>query len=153
MSLGGYRPHIPVSISNKMDCFSSKQRSVVMSKIRSTNTRQELLAIRWFSERDYAFDSYRKDMPGTPDIVFENYKLIIFIHGCFWHHHKNCTRATFPKTNKSYWVPKIKNNVKRDISVARKLRRNGWHVVTVWECHLKKDIDKTLSKIENRFML
>ena len=79
MSLGGNRPHIPVSIRNKMDCFSSKQRSVVMSKIRSTNTRQELLAIRWFSERDYAFDSHRKDMPGTPDIVFEMSLLTLFL--------------------------------------------------------------------------
>ncbi len=122
-----------------------------MSKIRCSNTKQELTVIEWFTVKKYKFDIYRKDLPGTPDIVFESYKLILFIHGCFWHHHKNCKRATFPKTNKSYWITKIKNNVKRDLANARKLRRLGWHVISVWECQLKKDINKTLTRIEKYY--
>ena len=131
-----------------MDCFSKEKRSVNMSKIRSIGTTPEQRVISWLKNKGYCFKTNSKGILGKPDIVFYDKKIIIFIHGCFWHHHKKCTKATLPKTNKKYWLPKIENNVKRDRYIARKLRECGWHVLTVWECQLNKGLDKYLNRIE-----
>ncbi len=124
-----------------------------MSKIKSTGTKPEQKAIGWFNNKGYKFIINAKDLSGKPDFVFQNHNLIIFIHGCFWHHHKNCKRATLPKTNKKYWLPKIENNIKRDKINSQRLRHQGWHVITVWECQLNADIDKYLLRIENKYLL
>ena len=135
-----------------MDCFSKEKRSENMAKIRSTGTKPEEIAITWFNKKSYNFEINKKEIIGKPDLVFSNQKVLIFIHGCFWHHHKRCKRATLPKTNKKYWLPKIENNIKRDISNAKKLRRQGWHVLTIWECQIKKDADKYLNKITEKYL-
>ncbi|MCU0849524.1 MAG: very short patch repair endonuclease [Spirochaetes bacterium] len=135
-----------------MDHFSKEKRSDIMSKIRSTGTKPEQKVVKWFKKRGYKLTKNIKDLPGKPDIVFKNSNLILFVHGCFWHHHKNCKRATIPKSNKKYWLPKINQNIKRDISTANKLRRLGWHVAAVWECQINKDIDKYLNRIIIKYL-
>lgn len=136
-----------------MDCFTKEKRSENMSRIRSKGTQPEKKTIKWFEDKGYSLEINKKNLPGKPDIAISEQKLIIFVHGCFWHHHKNCKYATLPKTNKKYWIPKIKNNIKRDKSNARKLRKKGWHVIIVWECQIKEDIDKYLKKIEKKYLL
>ena len=75
-------------------------------------------------------------LPGKPDIVLAKYKTVIFVNGCFWHHHEGCKRATWPKTNKDYWVPKIKKNITRDKENIEKLEKLGWNVYIIWECEI-----------------
>lgn len=78
-------------------------------------------------------------MPGKPDIVFRKYKTVVFVNGCFWHHH-NCDRFKWPTSNVEYWIPKIERNVQRDIDNKKLLEANGWRVLVIWECELKKKI-------------
>jgi len=86
------------------------------------------------------------NLPGKPDISLPKYKTAVFVHGCFWHHHKGCKRANWPKSNKKYWVPKIEHNILRDKTHARQLRRIGWRAVTIWECQTRQQ-EKILKKI------
>lgn len=86
----------------------------------------------------YRFRLHRKDLPGTPDVVLPRHKTVIFINGCFWHQHPGCVRATKPKSNQDYWLPKLKRNVQRAEENEKKLKEMGWKIITVWECELKK---------------
>jgi DNA mismatch endonuclease (patch repair protein) len=76
-------------------------------------------------------------MPGHPDIVLKKHKTTVFVHGCFWHRHKNCERASTPTTNRDYWLPKFERTVARDKTILREVRRLGWRAVVVWECELR----------------
>lgn len=143
----------PYSRRDLMDCFTKEKRSENMSRIRSKGTKPEKKTIKWFKNKGYNLEVNKSNLPGKPDIVISEKKLIIFVHGCFWHHHKNCKYATLPKTNRKYWIPKIKNNIKRDKSNARKLRKKGWHVITIWECQIKENINKHLKRIEKKYLL
>lgn len=135
------------------DVFGQEKRSVIMSHIRSTGTLAEKAVFAWLKQHRYKFKTHVKELPGKPDVVLERYKTVIFIHGCFWHHHPGCSRATLPKTRKKYWLPKIEKNIKRDRKHSAKLRRMGWHVYTVWECQIKKDLEKAMKRIQNRLRL
>lgn len=101
----------------------------------------------------YRFRVNRKDMPGKPDIVLPKHRLIIFVHGCFWHRHANCKRALMPASNCEYWMRKFERNVKRDKDVQRKLRALGWNTVVVWTCQttnedtLRRDLQRRLTKL------
>jgi DNA mismatch endonuclease (patch repair protein) len=86
-------------------------------------------------------------LPGKPDFVIKPSKTVIFVHGCFWHNHPNCSRAKLPKTNRSFWKRKIESNKRRDRRNARLLRNQGWRVITVWQCSLR-DPDKVLSRMK-----
>jgi DNA mismatch endonuclease (patch repair protein) len=86
----------------------------------------------------YRFRLHRKDLPGCPDIVLPKYKTAIFVHGCFWHRHKGCKRCTMPSTNREYWSGRFKRNLEKDIVHEKKLRGNGWNILTIWECECKK---------------
>jgi len=85
----------------------------------------------------FRFRLHRKDLPGTPDIVLPKYGTVIFVHGCFWHRHPGCKKASMPQTNKEFWERKLARNVERDAEVSEKLTRIGWRVLVVWECELK----------------
>ena len=90
-----------------------------------------------------------KHLPGSPDIVLPKYRTVIFVHGCFWHGHKDCKNASIPKTNTDFWTAKIARNQERDQVVWRQLEAKGWSVVIVWECQLKKAVmDETIANIE-----
>ncbi len=132
-----------------MDTFTKDKRSKIMSRIKSYDTKPEVLLKKYLANRIQNIESNVSYLLGKPDIVIKSKKTIIFLNGCFWHHHHNCSRANLPKSNKTYWVPKIKNNVKRDIRVRRTLRRMGWSVITVWECQVRR-LDK-FSKLTKLF--
>ena len=89
-----------------------------------------------------------KRLPGAPDIVLTKYRSVIFVHGCFWHGHKDCKNASTPKTNTEFWTAKIARNQQRDQEVWRQLEAKGWNVIIVWECQLKKAVlDKTIGRV------
>jgi DNA mismatch endonuclease (patch repair protein) len=93
------------------------------------------MAVRSAAHRlGYRFRLHRRDLPGTPDLVFPGLRKVIFVHGCFWHRHPNCLRTTTPKTRAAYWAQKFAENIKRDGRVRRQLRAAGWDVLVVWEC-------------------
>lgn len=95
------------------------------------------------------FRLHRKDLPGTPDLVFPKYKTVVFVHGCFWHRHSDCCKASMPKSRLEYWQSKFDANVARDARAAAQLRELGWNVATIWECetHHSQDITSRLGAI------
>lgn len=110
--------------------------------------------------RKYLFSQgfrYRKNvrkLPGCPDIVLPKYKTVIFVNGCFWHGHKDCKYFVWPKSNTEYWYQKIESNVKRDKKNRELLKKQGWQVLTVWECELKKGkATETLKKLSALLIL
>ena len=121
-----------------------------MSRIRGTDTKPEILVRSMLHRAGYRFRKNVKTLPGKPDIVLPKYKTVIFVHGCFWHRHKNCKDATTPKTNKAFWNKKFERNVANDKKHARELKKLGWRVITVWECQVNTG-KKLLSQIEKSF--
>lgn len=120
-----------------MDILSSNQRSANMSCIRSKNTKPELIVRRLTHSLGFRFRLHRRDLPGTPDLVFPRLEKIIFVHGCFWHRHRGCKYAYSPKSNKKFWKGKLDANLVRDKHSVKKLQKLGWKVLVVWECETK----------------
>ncbi|KXK41087.1 MAG: DNA mismatch endonuclease Vsr, partial [Chlorobi bacterium OLB5] len=116
---------------------TKKQRSYNMSRIRSKNTKPELIVRSWLHKQGYRFRLHDKTLPGKPDIVLKKYKTVIFVHGCFWHGHKNCRYYVVPKTRTKWWLDKINGNIARDKKAQRELKKLGWRVVNIWSCRLK----------------
>ena len=119
------------------DHLTSKKRSLNMSNIRSKNTTPEMIVRSLLHKMGYRFRLHVKKLIGKPDIVMKKYKLVIFCHGCFWHQHPRCKRATLPKTNTEYWLPKLEKNKERFYSVEEQLIQSGWRVAVIWECEIK----------------
>lgn len=121
-----------------------------MGKIRSKNTSPELVVRKLVFSLGYRYRLHRKDLPGKPDLVFPGRKKVIFVHGCFWHQHQNpgCKIARTPKSNKDYWLPKLKRNAERDVRHQRELIELGWDVLVLWECETQKP-DVMAEKIES----
>jgi DNA mismatch endonuclease (patch repair protein) len=117
-----------------MDTLSRSERSARMGLIRSRDTKPELAVRRLVHGMGYRFRLCAKNLPGRPDLVFRSRAKVIFVHGCFWHMHKNCCKP--PKSRLHYWKPKLECNVERDKSVLRELRRRGWHSLVIWQCQL-----------------
>lgn len=122
-----------------MDHLSTQHRSTLMRRIRSSDTRPELHVRRLAHSLGLRFRLRRKDMPGTPDLVFPKHRLALFVHGCFWHQHPGCVRATVPETRVEFWTRKFAANVARDERDIRSLEALGWRVLIVWECELKDE--------------
>lgn len=117
-----------------MDSISKRRRSENMRHIRNVDTKPEL-AIRSLVHRlGYRFCLHRADLPGCPDLVFPSRRKVIFVHGCFWHQHRGCIDGRMPKSNVSYWLPKLENNKKRDKSNRSRLVRLGWKSLVIWDC-------------------
>ena len=108
-----------------------------MRSVGQRNTKPEMVVRRRLHALGYRFRLHRKDLPGTPDIVLPSRKMVIFVHGCFWHRHKGCGKASTPKTRVDFWSEKFERNVSRDERKESELRAAGWRVVTVWECQVK----------------
>lgn len=108
-----------------------------MSRIRGKETKPEILIRKFLFSKGFRYRKNYKNLAGSPDIVLPKYKTAIFINGCFWHGHKNCRAAHLPATRTEYWIPKIKANIDRDKRNNRKLRKEGWKVITVWQCQIK----------------
>lgn len=114
----------------------SEVRSRTMRAVKGKNTKPELLVRCLIHRLGYRYRLHRKDLPGKPDLAFPGRRKAIFIHGCFWHGH-DCRRgARVPKTNRDYWVTKIRRNQDRDASHLQELKQMGWDVLTIWECQL-----------------
>lgn len=129
----------------------SSERVRIMSSVAQKNTRPELLVRRLLHRKGYRFRLHQKDLPGVPDIVFPGRRKIIFVHGCFWHRHPGCPRASLPKTRVAYWRKKFAANVVRDRRTSRKLKELGWKIGVVWECELKdtKNLEDKLDHFLN----
>lgn len=120
-----------------MDSFTPEMRSRIMSSVGTRNTAPERAVRSLLHSMGLRFRLHRKGLPGTPDVVLPMHRLIIFIHGCFWHRHQGCARATTPQTNVAFWVAKFEHNVARDKANRLALKRLGWRVIVVWECELR----------------
>ena len=118
------------------DTRTSEQRRRIMKSIGQKNTSPEWTVRRLLHRLGYRFRLHRKDLPGTPDIVLPGRRKAIFVHGCFWHGH-DCPKGKLPKSNRDYWVPKIRKNKERDARKERELREAGWNIETVWQCQTK----------------
>lgn len=108
-----------------------------MSHIRSKNSKPEERVRKYLFSRGLRYRKNVKKLPGCPDIVLTKYKTVIFVNGCFWHHH-DCGRFVWPSSNVEYWYTKINRNVERDTQNTALLTKQGWQVLTIWECQLKK---------------
>ena len=120
-----------------MDTITPEERSVLMGRIRSKNTRPELAVRSLLHRLGYRFRLHRRDLPGRPDIVLPKHRKVILIHGCFWHGH-TCRLASKPKSNESYWSTKIESNRARDAQNIEALLLGGWSVLELWECEIRK---------------
>jgi DNA mismatch endonuclease (patch repair protein) len=119
------------------DVFTKKKRSEVMSKIRGKNTQPELIIRKFLFSKGFRFRIHQASLSGKPDIVLKKHQTVIFIHGCFWHGHKNCKYFKYPKNNGKFWKIKIENNILRDFQHKANLKKSDWRVITIWECALK----------------
>lgn len=121
------------------DNHSKDVRSRNMSRIRSTDSKPEEIVRKFLFSQGFRYRKNDKKLPGKPDIVLPKYQTVIFVNGCFWHKH-DCPRFVWPSSNQDYWRPKILGNVERDKKNADQLRSQGWNVIVVWECELKKAV-------------
>lgn len=108
-----------------------------MRRIRKVDTKPELVVRRTAHRLGYRFRLHRRDLPGTPDLVFPRLRKIIFVHGCFWHQHDCRLGSKRPSTNPEYWLPKLARNVERDRHARKRLADEGWSVLVIWECETK----------------
>ena len=118
------------------DTITPEKRSWNRSQIRSENTKPEEFVRKYLYNAGFRYRKNDKRYPGKPDIVLPKYRTVVFVNGCFWHAH-DCKRAHLPKSNLSYWAPKIERNKARDEENQKKLKADGWKVIVVWECELK----------------
>ena len=122
-----------------MDHLSQEDRSALMGRVRSSDTGPELKVRRLAHTMGLRFRLKRRDLPGSPDLVFPRYRLAVFVHGCFWHRHPGCARTTLPKSRVEFWIRKFQANVERDRRDVRALEKLGWRVLVLWECELKDE--------------
>lgn len=128
--------------------MTPEQRFKCMSHNRAKNTGPELNLRHALWHRGFRYRVNDKRLPGRPDIVLPKYRTAVFVHGCFWHGHKDCKNYTVPKTNTEFWLAKVERNQERDQEVWRKLEAKRWNVIIVWECQLKKaKLDETIDRI------
>ncbi|MFZ5811310.1 MAG: very short patch repair endonuclease [Thermodesulfobacteriota bacterium] len=120
-----------------MDKISKEKRSWTMSRVKGKDTSPEKIVRSLLHRLGYRFRLHRKDLPGRPDVVLPKKRIAIFVHGCFWHRHEGCPRATTPRTNQDYWLQKFSRNVARDKKAFSDLTALGWSVIVVWECEMK----------------
>lgn len=122
------------------DVHSKETRSFNMSRIRSKNTKPELLVRKYLFSRGFRYRLHDKKLPGKPDLVLAKYKTVIFVHGCFWHGHKGCKYFVVPKTRTEWWLNKITANKANDIRAYAALKLAGFNIIEIWECELKKSV-------------
>ncbi|MGR6739420.1 very short patch repair endonuclease [Pseudomonas chlororaphis] len=118
------------------DFLSPKERSERMARIKGSNTRPEIALRKVLHRLGMRYRLHGSGLPGKPDLVFARYKTVVFVHGCFWHRHSNCSIATTPKSNTAFWVEKFEKNVARDERNISLLKEAGWRVFVIWECEV-----------------
>ena len=110
-----------------------------MRRVRKVDTKPEIVVRRLAHRMGYRFRLHRRDLPGTPDIVFPSRRQVIQVHGCFWHQHEGCRLASMPRSRLDYWGPKLARNVKRDAEKTKALHEAGWQQMIVWECETRDE--------------
>lgn len=130
-----------------MDIWSKPERSEVMSRIRGKNTKPVMILRSQLFKQGFRFRVHQKDLPGKPDIVLPKYRTVIFVHGCFWHYHKDCREGRIPSTNSKFWTEKLQRNISKDEANIKALRKDKWKVQVIWECDIEKNLEKTMKKL------
>lgn len=131
-----------------MDVHEPEVRSYNMSRIRSKDTKPEMLVRRALFAKGFRFRLHDKKLPGKPDLVLPKYHTVVLVHGCFWHGHEGCKYYVVPKTRTKWWLDKIANNKIKDIDNMKRLIQGNWKVITIFECELKpKNITETITKL------
>lgn len=133
-----------------MDIWSKQKRSEVMSRIRGKNTKPEMILRSQLFRQGFRFRIHQKDLPGKPDIVLPKYRTVIFVHGCFWHYHKDCREGRIPSTNSKFWKEKLRKNIAKDKKHVEALKIEGWNVIVVWECEIENKLEETLIDLAKR---
>lgn len=130
------------------DKLNTERRSENMRRIRAKHTSPEMTVRRLVHGMGFRYRLHVPTLPGKPDLVFARLRKIIEVRGCFWHQHKGCVDSHIPKTNRSYWQPKLKRNRQRDRSNQTRLHKLGWTVLALWECELidKKNLKQTIKR-------
>lgn len=129
------------------DNLTRTRRSWNMSRIRSKDTQPELIVRSILHRLGYRFSLQCKDLPGRPDIVFPKYRVVLYVHGCFWHAHRGCRSFVIPKTRRTFWMRKFRDNVARDRLNVSRCRKQGWRVLTVWECQIERNPIGVLKRV------
>jgi DNA mismatch endonuclease, patch repair protein len=130
------------------DVHDKETRSYNMSQIKGKNTKPEMLVRKFLHANGFRYRLHVKNLSGRPDIVLPKYKTVIFVHGCFWHGHKDCKYFIVPKTRTKWWLTKINSNIANDTKVSKALKKEGWKIIHLWECNLKPSkIHQTLTHL------
>lgn len=130
------------------DVHTPEQRSYNMSRIRNKNTKPEERVRKYLFSQGFRYRKNDGRLPGKPDIVLPKYRTVIFVNGCFWHGHEDCRYFVWPQNNAEFWKNKISGNIHRDRRNRQLLAEQGWQVIDIWECELKKSkVNETLSKL------
>ncbi|MBW2647875.1 MAG: DNA mismatch endonuclease Vsr [Deltaproteobacteria bacterium] len=119
------------------DTVDRQTRSKMMSAVRAKNTKLETEIRQRLFAQGFRYRLHALDLPGTPDIVLPKYSAVVFVHGCFWHYH-GCSRSTIPDSRREWWRKKLEDNRTRDAKALTELRRDGWRVVVIWECSVRR---------------
>lgn len=125
------------------DVHTPEQRSYNMSKIRGKNTKPEEMVRKYLFSQGFRYRKNDPRLPGKPDVVLPKYKTVIFVNGCFWHGHEGCRYFVLPKSNVEFWEAKINGNIARDFKSIQLLEEQGWNVIVIWECELKRNNRET----------
>lgn len=130
-----------------MDIVPPEKRSRMMAGIKGKNTQPEMVVRRLVHGMGFRFRLHRKDLPGSPDLVFPRLRRVIFVHGCFWHRHPGCKFAYTPKSNAQFWEEKLEANMRRDAVALQALDALGWNALIVWECEVSNllGVEQTLN--------
>lgn len=129
------------------DTVSRAVRSRMMSSVRSKDTKPEIAVRHCLFSRGFRYRLHRRDLPGSPDLVFPKYSAVIFIHGCFWHQH-DCPKSRLPETRLEWWKAKLEGNRRRDELSIRCLREQGWRVLIIWECAIRKPLAQRAKNLD-----
>ena len=129
------------------DSLTPEKRSWNMARIKGKDTSIEVKVRKFLFSQGFRYRKNAAMLPGKPDIVLPRYHVVVFIHGCFWHRHPNCKRASTPKSRLEYWLPKFEKNVENDKKHCEELHKLGWRTIIIWECEVNKDFENTMERL------
>ena len=130
-----------------MDTVNQATRSRIMASVPQRDSKPEIRLRKELFRLGYRYRLHLKSLPGTPDIVFPCFRLVVFVHGCFWHRHAGCKLATNPGTRRGFWMDKFAANVQRDIRNRNELRKLRWKSVIIWQCEIERSVEKAAIKV------
>jgi DNA mismatch endonuclease (patch repair protein) len=129
------------------DTLTKPQRSKLMSKVRSRDTKPEWILRCGLHRLGFRYRLKNRHLPGSPDLVFAKFHAAVFVHGCYWHRHQGCKDASTPKSNIDFWERKFAENIERDSRIIRELENLGWRILVVWECELTRKARETVHRV------